>query len=91
MNRTEEWNEFLSNQALDAVKKNKTDMEKDYKEQRQAHIDEILDTNLTTDQRLMVEEIIMELWLCAEREMEISYKQGLKDCTWMLKRLGVIA
>ena len=91
MNRNEEWNELIINLALNAVKDNKTEMEKDYKQQRQEHIDEIMGTNLTIDQRLMVEEILMEVWLIAEREVEVAYKQGLKDCSWMLKKLGVIA
>lgn len=38
-----------------------------------------------------MDEVISELGLAAEHEMELLYQQGLKDCVWLLKILGVLS
>ena len=38
----------------------------------------------------MVDEVLFELGVAAEREAELLYRQGLKDCVWLLKNLGVL-
>ncbi|WP_255225803.1 hypothetical protein [Lutispora saccharofermentans] len=37
------------------------------------------------------EKILFDLGLAAEHETEVIYHQGLKDCVWPLKNLGVLA
>ena len=59
--------------------------------QRKEHIDEMLTTNLTADEKEFVEEILFELGLMAERETEVAYNQGLKDGVWLLKNLELVA
>ena len=90
MSRSEEWNEFLGNllscaqQGLNATK------EYEYLEKRQAEIDKMLETNLNEDQKIMVDEVLLELGVSLAHETELIYRQGLKDCVWLLKNLGVL-
>ena len=91
MNRSTEWNEFLGNLLSCAMKRQEDTKEFEYLKQHREHIDEMLDTNLTDDQKMMVDEVLYESGLAAERESEIVYQQGLKDCVWLLKNLGVLA
>lgn len=58
---------------------------------QQAHIDEMPITNLTADEKDMVDGVLFELGVAAEHETGILYRQGLKDCVWILKSLGVLA
>ena len=90
MSKNEEWNEFLNNLWSCALKKLQTTKEYDYLKQRREQIDEMLTTNLTRDQKDMVEEVLFVFGLAAEHETEILYQQGLKDCVWLLKNLGVL-
>ena len=90
MTNNQEWNEFLNNLISNAIRAHKETKEGEYLSQRQAQIDEMLTTNLTEDEKFFVDEILFELGLAAERETEIVYHQGLKDCVWLLKNLGVL-
>lgn len=91
MNNNEEWNEFLNNLISNEIDEHRNSKEDEYLKARQEHIDEILTTNLTADQKVMVEEILFETGLASERETEIVYRQGFKDCVWLLKNLGLVA
>ena len=91
MSKNEEWNEFLSNLLSCSVKNLQATKEYEYRRGRQEHIDEMLTTNLTKDEKDMVDEVLFEFGLAAEHENELLYQQGLKDCVWLLKNLGVLA
>jgi len=91
MNNQNEWNEFLDNLLSNAIAEHKNSKEYEYVKQRQEHIDEMLTTNLTEDEKVFVEEILFELGLIAERETEVVYQQGFKDCVWLLRNLGLVA
>ena len=91
MSKNEEWNEFLSNLLSCSLKNLQTTKEYEYQKQRREHIDEMQTTNLTKDEKDMVEEVLFEFGLAAEHETELLYQQGLKDCVWLLKNLGVLA
>lgn len=54
-------------------------------------MDEMLTTNLTHGGKEMVDEVLHELDLASERETALRYRQGMRDCVWLLKRLGVLA
>lgn len=86
-----EWNEFLSTLVSNAIQAHRKTTEYEYVKNRQEHIDEILTTNLTHDQREMVDEILFEYGLSAERETEVVYQQGIADCVCLLKQLGVLS
>ena len=91
MTRNEEWNEFLGNLLSCALKNFQATKEYEYQEKRQEEIDEMLTTNLTKDEKVMVDEVLYELGLAEEHETELIYRQGLKDCVWLLKNLGLLA
>lgn len=91
MSRSAEWNEFLDHLLSNAIKEHRESKEYEYQKQRQEQIADFLSTNFTVDQKSNVEEILFELAVAAERESELVYQQGLKDCVWLLKNLGVLA
>ena len=90
MTNNEKWNEFLSNLLTGAIKTHRESKEYEYQKQRQTQIDEFLSGDLTADQKLFVDQILVELSLFAKRELEVVYNQGIKDCVWLLKILGVL-
>lgn len=91
MTNHEEWNEFLENLRFNAIGKYKETPEFEYIKKQQDEIDMIFRDNLTADQKEMVEECLFDLLLIADRESEVVYRQGLRDCVWLLKSLGVLA
>ena len=91
MNNKKEWNEFLDNMLSNAIAEYKDSEEYKHIKQWLEHIDEMLKTNLTADEKEFVEEILFELGLIAERETEIAYHQGLKDGAWLLKKMKMVA
>ena len=91
MTNQEEWNEFINNLVTNAITDCKDKQESKYLQERQLQIDEFLTANLTADQKTFMEEVLFETGLIGERQTEVVYRQGLKDCVWLLKCLGVIA
>ena len=91
MSKSEEWNEFLNHLLSCSLKNLQATKEYKYLKARREHIDEMLTTNLTKDEKDMVDEVLFEFGLAAEHETELLYHQGLKDCVWLLKSLGVLA
>ena len=91
MTNPEQWNEFLDSLISNAMQTHHLSRECEYLKQRQAQIDEMLTTHFDDDQKIFVEEILFEFGLAAERETEIVYRQGLKDCVWLLKNLNVLS
>ena len=91
MSKNEEWNEFLNNLLSNALEAYKKTTEYEYIKKQQAEIDMIFRDNLTVDQKELAEECILKIGLVADRESEIVYRQGMKDCVWLLKSLGVLA
>lgn len=91
MNRNEEWNDFLDNLFSCGLKNIQATKEYEHREKRREHIDEMLTTNLTSGEKDMVDEVLFELGTAAEYEASLLYRQGLRDCIWLLKNLGVLA
>lgn len=85
MNKKEEWSEFLNNLLSNALKAYKKATEYEYIKKQQAEIDMIFRDNLTVDQKELVEECLFDIGLVADRESEVVYRQGLKDCVWLLR------
>lgn len=90
MGRNKEWNELLGTLLSCALKNLQATKEYQYLEIRQEEIDEMLTTNLTKDEKVMVDEVLFELGVAAEHETELLYRQGLKDCVWLLKNLELL-
>lgn len=91
MTNQEEWNEFINNLVTNAIADSKNAKECECWKTRQEQIDEFLTANLTVEHKAFMEEILFETSLNAERNTESVYRQGLKDCVWLLKCLGVLA
>jgi len=91
MTNNEEWNEFLNNMLSNAIGKYKETTEYEYIKKQQEEIDMLFRDNLTVDQKELVEECLFDIGLIADRETDVAYQQGLKDCVWILKNLGVLA
>ena len=84
------WNELLESLSACAVRRYQTSAEYRYWKQRLEQIDEFLTTNLTADQKILVEEVLFEIGMAEERQQEILYKQGIMDGVWMLRQMGVV-
>jgi hypothetical protein len=91
MEKYEEWNEFLNNLHSKASKTYKETTEYEYVKKRQDEMERAIRDNLMTDQKELVEECVFEIGIMNDRESEILYRQGMEDCVWILKKLGVLA
>lgn len=91
MNRCEEWKFFIEQMQDAATKEYCSTREYELRQTRQAHLDDMMSNELTADQKVFIEEILFEIISFHDREADLLYRQGMKDCVWMLKNLGVIA
>lgn len=91
MSNDEEWNEFLNSLLSNAREEYKKTKEYEYLEKQNDQIELLFRDNLTVEQKDMVEECFFDIGLAMECETELFYKQGMKDCVWLLKNLGVLA
>lgn len=91
MTRPEEWDEFLSRLRLRHWEEFKKTREYEDRKQRQEELERLLADNLSKDEKEMVDDVLWEQGLMAEREGAELYVQGIRDCVWMLKTIGVLA
>jgi hypothetical protein len=91
MSNDEEWDEFVNNLLSNAMQEYRKTKEYEYLQKQNDEIELLFRDNLTANQREMVEECLLDIYIAAENETEIFYKQGIKDCVWLLKNLGVLA
>ena len=91
MTRPEEWDEFLSRLRLRHWEEFKKTREYEDRKQRQEELEGLLADNLSKDEKEMVDDVLWEQGLMAEREGAELYVQGIRDCVWMLKSIGVLA
>ena len=91
MSNHEEWNEFLGNLFDKALKHYQTTKEYEYlKEKREQLNAQLLDA-YPEDKNPFLYNFAFETGLDEERKTEFIYRQGLKDCVFLLKELGVLA
>lgn len=91
MDRTEEWIFFIAQLQESALKEYHGTREYELRKTRQAHLDDMMSNELTAEQRGFMEEILFEIISFHDRESDLLYQQGMKDCVWLLKNLGVLA
>ena len=91
MTNQEDYDKLLHNLHDNAVARYQKTQEYRHQRRRREEIDQLLAADLTSDQKALVDEVLFELNLNAERESEVVYRQGLRDCIWLLKYLGVLA
>lgn len=84
------WTNFLDEMIVDSMQSYHQSKEYAYRKIRQEHIEEMLDTNLTKDQRDLIDEVLFEFGVMSEEDGNRLYAQGMKDCVSVLKQLGVI-
>ena len=90
MTSHEEWNEFLNNMVTVRSEERKKSNEYRYWGNRLKEIDDALCLELTKDQKIFVDEIMFEIGVASDREKGILYEQGIKDCVFIFKKLGVL-
>ena len=91
MTRPEEWDEFLSRLRLRHWEEFKKTREYEDRKQREEELEGLLADNLSGVEKEMVDDVLWEQGLMAEREGADLYVQGIRDCVWMLKTIGVLA
>lgn len=91
MTRREEWDVFLSRLRLRAWEEFQKTREYACRKQREEELEQILEDNLSENQKHIVDEVLWELGLAADHEGKDFYAQGMRDCVWMLRTLGVLA
>ena len=90
MNFSENWDTFVQTLAAHAVGTYRNSSEYEYYRHRQKDMDEILTNSLVEDEKELVDEVLLELEARADREIEVVYRQGLRDCLMILKALGAL-
>ena len=91
MTRHEEWNEFIMRLRLRHLEELKQTREYEYRKRWEEELDALLADNLTEEDKDLADSVIWELGLAAEHEGADLYVQGIRDCVWMLKTIGVLA
>jgi len=90
MTNHDEWNEFLNNMTTVGLEEYKKSKEYEYLDDKLKEMDNLLCNELTEDQKICVDEVMFEIGVASDREKEILYKQGIKDCIFILKELKVL-
>ena len=90
MSRTEEWKFFIEQLQESALKEYHATRGYELRQRRQEYLDDIMSNELTTDQKVCIEEILFEIISFHDREADLLYQQGMKDCVWVLRSLGVL-
>ncbi len=85
------WDNIVEELIQAALEKQKQTLVYTYRKQREQQIDEMLTTNLTKSEKVLVEEVLFELGIMQEQESAFLYRQGLQDGVWLLKQLGASA
>ena len=84
----ENWDEFMSecceNQRM---MYRKTEAGRQRKEVN-LQMEELLNSYLTTEQKAIVDDVMLEHSFEAEQNDERLYQQGMKDGIWLMKKLG---
>ena len=91
MNRVEEWTFVMEQLQEKALNEYRASHAYELREKRQEDLEDLLFNELAPDQKEFIEGILFELVSFYEYEADLLYQQGMKDCTWLLKRLGVLA
>ncbi|WP_317856052.1 hypothetical protein [Chakrabartyella piscis] len=90
MAKSDVWQDFIDSLIGQHFENYKKTKESILWSNRMEHIDEMLTTNLTQDEKIMVEEVLFETGEQQEHYADILYEQGMKDCVMILKNMGVI-
>ena len=87
----QEWNAFLDNLLFAALTEYQKSPEREHAKYQRGQIDELLQNNLVEDDRVFVEEVLEDLAHITDNEILFAYRQGFRDCVWVLRELGLVA
>ena len=82
MNFSENWDTFVQTLAAHAIGTCRNSSEYEYYRHQQKDMEEILTNSLVEDEKELVDEVLLE--------MEVVYRQGLRDSVSILRTLGVL-
>ena len=91
MNNHDEWDEFLRNLFNNALEKHQKTKAYKSTQKKHSNFEEILYSNIPLNKKQTVDEYFFDMMLETERETEALYRQGLKDCVFLLKEIGALA
>ena len=91
MTRQKEWNEFLENLFNNAINECQDTEEYRLSKEKQKLLSDRLFEEYPQEKNPLVYEHAFEIVLIEEHKNEFIYRQGLKDCVFLLKQLGVLA
>lgn len=91
MDRTEAYQFFMEQLQESALEKYSTTQEADLRRARQEELEQVMENELTADQQPILEKILAEIISFHDQEADLLYRQGMRDCVWLLKSLGVLA
>ena len=90
MNFSENWDTFVQTLAAHAIGTCRNSSEYEYYRHQQKDMEEILTNSLVVDEKELVDKVLLELEARTDREMEVVYRQGLRDSVSILRTLGVL-
>lgn len=88
--REEEWTLFLENLIACAVQQCAETPQGEIHTQCQQQLDAFLAAHLTVENKKALEKILCARDMAADAQMDAVYRQGLRDCAWLLKQLHVL-
>ena len=91
MNNQKELDSFLENLFNNALEKYHDSKEHGFSKEKREQLDERMFKAYPEKDYPLVYEFAFELGLDMERKNEYIYRQGLKDCVFLLKELGILA
>lgn len=91
MNRTEQWNLVLKQLQENAVQNYRSTQEYELRQKREEDLDDLLSNEFLSDQKEFIDEVLLETSAFHDNDADRLYRQGMKDCVWLLKNLEVLA
>ena len=84
------WNNFIDECIETELRTYRKTTESRHRQTIETQMDEMLDTNLTNEQKTMVEDVLFAKACMQEQDGKRLYQQGMRDCVAVLKNLGVL-
>lgn len=86
----ENWDEFLSECVEDRRRMYRRSPQEVNQKALNLQMEELLETNLTPEQKHVVDEVMFARCVAIEEDGERLYQQGMRDGVWLLRKLGVL-
>lgn len=90
MDTEQEWNLFIDDLYLRAMKSFELRKVFEYQIERKKRREELMENILPPADRRVFEEISLEIWEDMEYRMRVLYQQGFQDCIQLLKMMQIV-